>query len=242
MPGERNLFVASGQSPCFPETSLALEEPNGLLAVGGELNQEWLLKAYGQGIFPWYEADQPILWWTPNPRLVLFPEKIHISKTLKKLIRQQPFQISADQCFTEVIKACAGPRHYADGTWITNDMQAAYIHLYEQGFAHSVEIWQDSNLVGGLYGIALGNVFYGESMFSHTNNSSKVAFVHLAKQLQLWQYKLIDCQVSSEHLLQFGTEEIPREEFEEYLPAKTGQPYSPDLRWQSYSSRLDICL
>lgn len=201
----------------FPSPELALESPNGLLAAGGDLSPARLLDAYRQGIFPWYEEGQPILWWSPSPRSVLFPDELHISRSLKKTLRKDLFEVTADNCFYDVIRACSEARHYADGTWITEDMIAAYLRLYELGYAHSIETWQDGQLVGGLYGIAMGKVFFGESMFSRVTDASKVAFVALVKQLQRWDYKLIDCQVSSQHLANFGAREIPRSQFQQML-------------------------
>jgi len=197
----------------FPAAELALDEPNGLLAVGGDLSPARLIQAYLQGLFPWFSDDQPILWWSPSPRAVLFPDQLHISRSLQKTIRSHQFRISLDQDFEAVVKHCAMPRQDESGTWITAEMQTAYIELHHMGIAHSVEAWQDDILVGGLYGIALGQVFFGESMFSLKNNASKVAFVHLVRQLQQWHYALIDCQVSSEHLKTLGATDISRDRF-----------------------------
>ncbi len=198
----------------FPHPSKALSDPDGLLAIGGDLSPKRIIKAYQEGIFPWYNPEQPILWWSPNPRFVLFPEKLHISKSLKKLIKQQRFTTTIDQAFDQVIQACADtPRIDQDGTWITDDMQQAYLQLHQQGIAHSSECWLDGQLVGGLYGIALGKVFFGESMFAHQSNASKVAFVYLLDELKKSNYALIDCQVTTPHLLSLGAEEIPREHF-----------------------------
>ncbi|MCK5698037.1 MAG: leucyl/phenylalanyl-tRNA--protein transferase, partial [Gammaproteobacteria bacterium] len=182
----------------FPHPSKALSDPDGLLAIGGDLSPKRIIKAYQEGIFPWYNPEQPILWWSPNPRFVLFPEKLHISKSLKKLIKQQRFTTTIDQAFDQVIQACADtPRIDQDGTWITDDMQQAYLQLHQQGIAHSSECWLDGQLVGGLYGIALGKVFFGESMFAHQSNASKVAFVYLLDELKKSNYALIDCQVTT---------------------------------------------
>lgn len=202
----------------FPE----LEQANrdGLLAMGGELNPDWLVSAYSQGIFPWFSQGQPILWWSPDPRLVLFPNKIHISRSLKKVIRQQQFSVTCNQNFAEVISNCAmrgATSKYDDGTWITDEMNQAYQELHKLNYAHSIEVWQDDELVGGLYGIALGKVFFGESMFSHKSNASKIALVALCKYLIQRDYKIVDCQVTSDHLLSLGAEEVPRTEFAEYL-------------------------
>lgn len=197
----------------FPDVSLALREPDGLLAVGGDLSIERLLAAYRRGIFPWYSDEQPILWWSPDPRSILRPEKLHISKSLRKTLRKSNFIVTLDQAFAEVIHHCSAPRKDSVGTWITNEMMYAYNRLHQAGHAHSVECWQESKLVGGLYGIAIGQVFFGESMFSLVADASKVAFVHLVKQLQNWGYKLIDCQIQSSHLDSLGAENIPRNVF-----------------------------
>ena len=198
----------------FPHTDNALTEPDGLLAVGGDLSPERIITAYLNGIFPWYSHGQPILWWTPNPRAVLFPEKLHISKSLKKTLRKKTFRTTMNQAFEQVIYSCAEtPRKNQDGTWITDEMQQAYLYLHQLGFAHSAECWLDDKLVGGLYGLALGKVFFGESMFSHQSNASKIAFVHLLDELKKSDYALIDCQVTTDHLLSLGAEEIPRDQF-----------------------------
>lgn len=197
----------------FPDVALALHDPDGLLAVGGDLSIERLLAAYQRGIFPWYSGDQPILWWSPDPRSVLFPNKLHMSRSLRKTLRKQQYKITLDTAFADVIHACSQPREGDPGTWITDEMQQAYIRLHQAGFAHSVECWMNNKLVGGLYGVAIGHVFFGESMFSTRTDASKVAFVFLVRQLQRWQFGLIDCQIQSAHLDQFGAELIPRSEF-----------------------------
>jgi len=208
----------------FPNVSLALRDPDGLLAVGGDLSIERLLTAYQRGIFPWYSGDQPILWWSPDPRSVLFPNKLHVSRSLRKTIRKQLFDITFDTAFTEVIQACSEPRTDGLGTWITDEMQQAYLRLHQAGYAHSVESWLNGKLVGGLYGVAIGNVFFGESMFSHVTDASKVAFVFLVRQLQRWQFELIDCQIQTAHLNQFGAELIPRSRFVQLLDQYCNQP------------------
>ena len=197
----------------FPDVSLALEEPNGLLAIGGDLSPDRLLSAYQHGVFPWFNPGEPVLWWSPDPRSVLFPEKIRISRSLRKTINRNIFTLTIDLAFDEVIHACQAPRSRQSGTWITAEMRNAYSVMHELGHAHSVECWQDNELVGGLYGIAIGQVFFGESMFSIVNDASKVAFVHLTGKLQQWGYQLIDCQVQSAHLDSLGAENIPREQF-----------------------------
>lgn len=197
----------------FPDVALALRDPDGLLAVGGDLSVERLLAAYQRGIFPWYSGDQPILWWSPDPRSVLFPDKLHVSRSLRKVLRKQEYKTTFDTAFVDVIRACSQPRADDLGTWITDEMQQAYIRLHQAGHAHSIEIWLNGKLVGGLYGIAIGNVFFGESMFSRVTDASKVAFVFLVRQLQRWQFRVIDCQIQSAHLDQFAAELIPRSEF-----------------------------
>lgn len=200
----------------FPPPELA--EENGLLAVGGDLSTERLLLAYSKGIFPWYSVGEPILWWCPSPRLVIFPDEFKAPKRLARFIKQQKYEVTMDQAFQQVIKACANATNRQEkGTWIDDDMIEAYTHLHELGFAHSVECWMDDELVGGLYGIALGKIFFGESMFSHQSNASKVAFVYLAEELMERNFGLIDCQLKTEHLMQFGAREIPGAEFQNLL-------------------------
>jgi len=197
----------------------------GLLAVGGDLSIERLVLAYSQGIFPWYAEDDPILWWTPDPRLVLYPEKLHVSRSLQKTLRQGIFDITLDRAFGQVIRACAGdrgPDH--PGTWIVPEMIAAYEALHAAGLAHSVEAWQDDTLAGGLYGVSLGGVFFGESMFTRSSNASKVAFVHLVKNLRRAGFRLIDCQVTTAHLMRFGAREISRARFIKELQRALKRP------------------
>lgn len=197
----------------FPLVSKALREPDGLLAVGGCLSQHRLLNAYRHGIFPWYNPGEPILWWSPDPRLILFPDKLVISRSLHKTLRKNIFSVTFDRAFNDVIAACADPRKDAAGTWITEEINAAYNQLHQAGFAHSVEAWLDDELVGGLYGVAIGQVFFGESMFHTRTDASKVAFASLVKQLNAWGYQLIDCQVHTNHLESLGAEEISRDYF-----------------------------
>jgi leucyl/phenylalanyl-tRNA--protein transferase len=196
----------------FPPPHLADE--NGLLAVGGDLRPERLLLAYAEGIFPWYQEDLPILWHSPDPRMVLPVGQLHVSRSLRKTLRRRPFTIRFDTAFAAVIAACAGTeRPGQDGTWITGEMQEAYCELHRRGFAHSVEAWRGDELVGGLYGVSLGGAFFGESMFAHAANASKVAFVELVRLLEHWRFTLIDCQVYTEHLASLGAEQWPRERF-----------------------------
>ncbi|MGW8228614.1 MAG: leucyl/phenylalanyl-tRNA--protein transferase [Gammaproteobacteria bacterium] len=213
----------------FPNVSLALRDPDGLLAVGGDLSIERLLTAYQRGIFPWYSGDQPILWWSPDPRSVLFPHKLHISRSLRKTLRKQLFTITFDTAFADVIRACSEPRADGLGTWITDEMQQAYLRLHQAGYAHSVECWLKGELVGGLYGVAIGTVFFGESMFSRVADASKVAFVFLVRQLQRWQFELIDCQIQTAYMNQFGAELIPRSEFIKWLGRSCKQPRRNDV-------------
>ncbi|MEE2730872.1 MAG: leucyl/phenylalanyl-tRNA--protein transferase [Pseudomonadota bacterium] len=201
----------------FPPIEHALDDPNGLLAAGGDLSPERLIDAYSKGIFPWFDKDQPILWWSPSPRAVLFPDQLHVSRSLRKTLRKGTYQVTMDTAFTRVIRACSEPRQYSDGTWITEDMMAAYTRLHELGFAHSVEAWRGNDLVGGLYGIALGRMYFGESMFSRATDASKVAFVHLVGQLKAWGFELIDCQVENPHLVSLGSTNVDRATFKELL-------------------------
>ena len=198
--------------PLFPPTEEA--ENDGLLASGGDLTKERLLTAYRQGIFPWYEVGQPILWWCPNPRLVLFPGELKISRSLRKVLRKQEFEIRFDSSFENVIKACADVRtEQGKRTWIIPEMQQAYIELHQEGYAHSVESWLNGELVGGLYGISLGQCFFGESMFSTISDSSKAALVALAEFSKQVGIKIIDCQMTTQHLLSLGAREIDRQSF-----------------------------
>lgn len=202
----------------FPDPELA--EPDGLLAVGGDLSVNRLLLAYGHGIFPWYSADTPILWYSPHERFVLYPNELRISKSMHQVLRSKRFTITQNQAFEQVIRACAiTPREGQDGTWITTEMQQAYIQLHRQGYAHSYEIWQQQELVGGLYGVAIGQVFCGESMFSRVSNASKTALITLA---QSGLYRLIDCQVHTEHLESMGARHISRKEYLQVLQNTTG--------------------
>jgi len=208
----------------FPPLTKALQEPNGLLAAGGDLSPERLVQAYRHGCFPWFQDGQPILWWSPDPRTVLFPDELHVSRSLAKLIRQQRYQVSFDTDFETVIAACAAPRDYADGTWITDPMRAAYCELHRRGFAHSVEVRENGELVGGLYGLAMGRLFFGESMFSRADNASKVGFVTLVEHLRAAGFVLIDCQMPTNHLHSLGARAISRESFAEHLARHLDQP------------------
>jgi leucyl/phenylalanyl-tRNA--protein transferase len=197
----------------FPEVERALAEPNGLLAAGADLSLPRLLEAYRNGIFPWFGHDQPILWWSPDPRMVLFPAELKVSRSLARTLRNARFEVRADTAFDAVIEGCRQPRRGESGTWITEEMTEAYGTMHRAGFAHSVETWLDGKLVGGLYGVALGRAFFGESMFARVSDASKVALVALARQLQHWDFGLIDCQMNTAHLASMGASEIPRAEF-----------------------------
>ncbi len=215
----------------FPPVDQAETEPNGLLAIGGDLSVPRLLNAYRNGIFPWFNPGEPILWWSPDPRAVLIPRRVHLSRSLRKLIRKQPFRISLDQDFSGVILGCAAPRRDTRDTWLVDAMIAAYQELHRAGWAHSVEVWQGETLVGGLYGVALGRMFFGESMFSRASNASKLALVALCQVLDAWGYGLIDCQVASEHLSRMGAMQMPRPQFLQVLKHLCTQP-APQQQWK----------
>ena len=201
----------------FPPLEQALTEPEGLLAAGGDLSTKRLINAYQHGIFPWFSEGDPILWWSPNPRFVIYPERLKVSRSLRKTIRKELFDVRMDTAFADVLKACAAPRAQQAGTWITDDMFNAYLSMHKLGFAHSVECWQDNELVGGLYGIAMGKIFFGESMFSKKSDASKVALVHLCDHLKKKGFKLIDSQVHTPHMESMGAEMIDRVYFEKMV-------------------------
>ena len=207
------LLAPNDPSAAFPRVSEALAEPDGLLAVGGDLGIKRLIAAYRQGIFPWYNEGDPILWWSPDPRTVLIPGEVRISRSLGKLMRKGVFQVTMDRDFPAVINACALPREPSGGTWLVPEMISAYRALHVHGVAHSVEVWRDGALAGGLYGVAIGGIFFGESMFTRVDNASKVALVHLCKRLHSWGFGLIDCQVMTGHLVRMGARQIPRIRF-----------------------------
>jgi len=224
----------------FPPTSEALESPNGLLAWGGDLQPERLLMAYHSGIFPWYSDGQPILWWSPVPRCVIFPEKVYLSTRTRRRYNSGVYRLSTDSAFTEVISGCAELRGHDSGTWITQEMQEAYVHLHQLGHAHSLEVWEDDLLAGGIYGLALGSVFFGESMFSRRTDASKIALVALCRQLHGHGYGLLDCQVGNPHLYSMGAEKLSRGAFETLLGDLIENPqpggswrdlFSFDTRW-----------
>jgi leucyl/phenylalanyl-tRNA--protein transferase len=214
----------------FPPLQQALAYPNGLLAAGGDLSPARLLDAYRHGIFPWFSEGDPILWWSPDPRMVLFPSEIKISHSLRKTLRNGHYEVRTDTAFEQVMRACAAPREGASGTWIVEEMVAAYCELHKMGYGHSVETWMDGELVGGLYGMALGRMFYGESMFSLRTDASKIALAHLSAQLKRWDFGMIDCQMHTPHLATLGAREIPRSEFITRLQALIYQ--QPVGDWQ----------
>lgn len=222
-----------GSADPFPPLALALAEPNGLLCAGGDLSPQRILEAYRNGIFPWYSPGEPILWWSPNPRMVLAPSEIKVSRSLRRTLRAGNYQIRLDSDFPAVIRACARTRRKGQaGTWISGEMQAAYCALHELGFAHSVETWLDDKLIGGLYGLAIGKMFYGESMFAHATDASKIALAHLCRHLEAQSFGLIDCQMNTPHLASLGAREIARSEFIARLRQLTAT--APDQRrWMS---------
>lgn len=208
----------------FPPVQRALAQPNGLLAAGADLTVARLVEAYRSGIFPWYSEGQPVLWWSPDPRMVLIPAEFKLPRSLKKRLARRDYEVRADTAFEAVIRACAAPRPNQEGTWITADMIAAYTALYRAGHAHCVETWIGGELAGGLYGVALGRMFYGESMFTHASDTSKIALAHLARQLERWGCGMIDCQMTTAHLARFGAREIPRAEFMRKLATLVNYP------------------
>lgn len=197
----------------FPPLEYAMEQPNGLLAVGGDLSPTRLLDAYRRGIFPWYSAGDPILWWSPDPRMILAPHELRVTRSLDKVLRNRPYEVRFDTAFDAVIRACAEPRQGQGGTWITDEIRAAYNQLHVMGYAHSIETWIDGKLAGGLYGVAIGRMFYGESMFARERDASKIAFVHLVRDLAARSFGMIDCQMHTEHLASLGARLVPRGEF-----------------------------
>lgn len=215
----------------FPPVHLAMRDPNGLLAIGGDLSQPRLMRAYSLGIFPWYNPDEPILWWSPDPRAALAPGELHVSHSLRKRLRRQDYAVTLDTAFPEVLDACSAVRAKSRGTWLGADMKRAYLELHAAGHCHSVEVWRAGQLIGGLYGVALGRVFFGESMFSRADDGSKLAFYHLCQQLEHWRFELVDCQIGSAHLASLGAREIPREKFLQQLRKAVSQPGNPG-RWR----------
>ena len=223
------IVELSSSSVSFPPVSMALAEPNGLLAVGGDLSEARLVSAYRSGIFPWFAADDPILWWAPNPRAVFVPGDIHCSRSLKKAMRRQPWRVTLNRAFEEVIDECATIRAEHEGTWITEPMREAYIELHRKGHAHSVEVWLDNSLVGGLYGVCVGRLFCGESMFHRATNASKVALHCFANAFVEHGGQLIDCQMENPHLTSLGAVPMAREHFLEQLFALRDRPLTDDF-------------
>jgi leucyl/phenylalanyl-tRNA--protein transferase len=220
-----------GDDDPLPPVAQALRRPNGLLAAGGGLSVARLVEAYSRGCFPWFSDGEPVLWWSPDPRMVLVPGELHVPRSLLRRLRRGDLTVTADVAFTDVMAGCAEPRDDAGGTWITAEMMAAYLALHEAGHAHSIEAWQDGLLVGGLYGVSLGRAFFGESMFTRVPDASKVALVTLVAQLRRWEFGLIDCQMKTEHLARFGAREIPRASFVGQLEALVARE-TPPGPWQ----------
>ncbi len=215
----------------FPDVNQALRDPDGLLAIGGDLSSDRLMQAYRHGIFPWFNEGQPVLWWSPDPRCILEPSEIKVSRSLAKRIRRGDYVVTFNRAFASVIDGCASSRKGVNETWITNDIREAYLNLHYRGYAHSVECWHDGNVVGGLYGVAMGKVFFGESMFSHKTDASKVALVELAHKLEARNFRLIDCQVHSQHLQSLGAKPIHRELFIRMLKSYCNNEKTSD--WES---------
>ena len=211
----------------FPPVEEALVEPNGLLAAGADLSPPRLVEAYARGIFPWFNEDDPILWWSPDPRMVLFVGELRVSRSLRRVIASGRFRVTADTAFDAVMAGCAEPRGDQEGTWITAEMRAAYSALAARGLAHAIEVWEGDALVGGLYGVAIGRMFFGESMFSRVSNASKVALAHLVRQLARWDFELLDCQMATAHLASLGAREIPRRDFVARVERLVRQPPVP---------------
>ncbi len=226
----KTVHYLNNTSSFFPDPACALDEPNGLLAIGGDLNHERLLSAYRQGIFPWFNEHQPILWWSPDPRCVLFPENLHVSRSMKRVLKRGEFSFTINTCFRDVIALCASTRQ-ATGTWITQEMQNAYGILHDLGYAKSLEVWRNGDLAGGIYGLAMGGCFFGESMFSLHTNASKAAIIVLMRQLEAWRYRFLDCQVPNPHLLTLGAKPVAREAFLALLAENIGTGVDPRA-WQ----------
>lgn len=230
-------YLLGKKSIHFPNPTMALADPNGLLAIGGDLKPERLIAAYRQGIFPWYSADQPILWWSPDPRAIILLDDFKISRSLAKILRKQLFTVTFDHAFAEVVTACSMPRKTSSETWILSEIISAYSKLHDLGFAHSVEVWQENELVGGLYGVSIGKVFTGESMFSQVSNASKIAMVYLVKLLKKIDYAFIDCQIQNHYLESLGAIEIPRSMFLELLAEASEElpPTDKTSNWRDIS-------
>ena len=231
MSNQRVVWLPADDPPtAFPSVDTALREPDGLLAAGGDLSPERLLAAYRKGIFPGYDDGQPLLWWSPDPRCVFLKDDLHLSRRLQRQRRQSTAEIRFNTAFDEVIRACAGPRRYQEGTWITDDMVVAYQLLHASGWAHSIEVWQDDRLIGGLYGLIIGRAVFGESMFSRQSNASKIALLVLDRLLDANEIGVVDCQVQSSHLLSMGASVIPRGQFTDLLNVLC-EPAEPFRNW-----------
>ena len=220
-----------GRDDPFPPVERAMREPNGLLCAGADLSLGRLLEAYRRGIFPWYSGGEPILWWSPDPRMVLHCDELKVSRSLAKSLRNKGYRVRVDTAFRRVLEGCSGPRRGDGGTWLSEDMRKAYFALHRAGHAHCFETWREGELVGGLYGVAIGRMFYGESMFTEVPDASKIALAHLVGQLERWGFAMIDCQMATPHLARFGAREIPRAEFTRILSTLVNYP---DLgsRWR----------
>ena len=224
----------------FPPVEQAMQDPDGLLAVGGDLSKERLLLAYGKGIFPWYEDDQPLLWWSPDPRAVIEPQNVKISRSLRKRLRKREFEVRVDTAFDDVVKRCQNPRAYSNETWITNEMRQAYLALHRDGYAHSIECYQDKELVGGLYGVSIGRLFFGESMFHAATDASKVAFVALCRLLRQQGCPLVDCQMPNPHIMSLGVETISRSEFMLHLLNNNKLNSNEWINWPSLQGAMCV--
>jgi leucyl/phenylalanyl-tRNA--protein transferase len=216
-----------GPDDPFPPLDTALVDPNGLLAIGRTLALPTLLDAYSRGIFPWFNKDEPVLWWSPDPRMVLLPRELHVSRSLARRLRRGGYEVTFDRAFEEVMRACAAPRRGEPGTWISERMIRAYRRLHEAGYAHSVETWMDGELAGGVYGVAIGRAFFGESMFTRRTDASKIALVHVVRQLERWRFGVVDCQMRTEHLASFGAREIARGDFAAMVKTLVAHPGVP---------------
>jgi leucyl/phenylalanyl-tRNA---protein transferase len=241
MTHQQQLPILLTEENIFPDVERSLIEPNGLLAVGGDLTRERLILAYKNGIFPWFSSPEPILWWSPDPRSVLFLDEMKVSRSLGKSIRNRSFEIWLNKDFNSVLASCAESRSYADGTWITDEMQAAYADLHDCGVAHSISVYQDGKLVGGLYGISLGKFFFGESMFNRSTDSSKVALYYLVSYLRDNDFLMVDCQVPNDHLSSLGSRNIPRQEFIAQLNQWVDWP-QPESMWQRRELTHSLCV
>jgi leucyl/phenylalanyl-tRNA--protein transferase len=237
--GEFKWLSAKDGPQSLPDPAEALLEPNGLLAAGGSLEPDWLLESYRRGIFPWFESGQPILWWSPDPRTVLKPDQLRVSRSFRKRLARNEFSVTADHDFAGVISGCTEPRSYTDSTWITPSMHTAYLRLSEIGWAHSFESWVDGSLAGGLYGIAIGKVFFGESMFARRSDASKVAFWHALQFLETRGFELVDCQLPSAHLSRLGARTMPRSKFLAELARLTESPGMPGSYRDEFEAYLN---